>query len=145
MSPLPINHAMFLPMAVLALWTLQVLLLIPFARFKAARQGQVTAEDFRLGESSRVPDQVKLPNRNFMNLLEVPVLYYVASFVAVLIQQADALLLTLAWVYVALRIGHSAVHLSYNNVMHRLTLFACSNVVVAIMWWVLLYRLIMAR
>jgi hypothetical protein len=145
MSPLPINHAMLLPMAVLALWTLQVLLLIPFARFKAARQGQVTAEDFRLGESSRVPDQVKLPNRNFMNLLEVPVLYYMASLVAVLIQQADALMLTLAWAYVALRIGHSAVHLSYNNVMHRLALFACSNVVVAIMWWVLLYRLIMGR
>jgi len=50
--------------------------------------------------------------------------------------------MSLAWVYVALRIAHSLVHVSYNKVMHRLALFAISNVVVSVMWWVLLYRLV---
>lgn len=132
----------FLPMAVLALWTLTVLLLIPIARIKAAKQGHITAEDFRYGESERVPDAVRLPNRNFMNLLEVPVLFYVAGVVAHLTQHADTLITSLAWVYVALRIGHSLVHLSYNHVIHRLALFALSNVTISAMWWVLLYRLL---
>jgi hypothetical protein len=138
------HFTIFLPMAVLALWTLQVLLLIPMARFKAGRQRQITPEDFRYGESANVPDQVRLPNRNFMNLLEVPVLFYVASFVAFLTQHADGLILALCWAFVALRIAHSVVHLSYNKVMHRLVLFALSNVVVSVIWWVLLYRLLTA-
>jgi hypothetical protein len=132
----------FLPMAILALWTMHVL--IPFARFKAGRQGQVTAEDFRYGESERVPDAVRLPNRHFMNLLEVPVLFYVAGFMAFLTHNVDGLILGLSWAYVALRLGHSIVHLGHNNVMHRLTLFAVSNVVVSLIWWVLLYRLVTA-
>ena len=135
-------HTIFLPIAALALWTLTVLLLIPIARFKAGAQGHVNAGDFRYGESDRVPAHVKLPNRNFMNLLEVPVLFYLACVVAFLIQAVDPTLLTLAWVYVALRMGHSCVHLSYNNVMHRLTLFAISNVVVLNMWGVLSWRLL---
>lgn len=134
----------FLPMAILALWTLNVLLMIPIARFKAGKQGHVTIEDFRYGESERVPDAARLPNRNFMNLLEVPVLFYVAGFTAFLTQHADGLVMALAWTYVALRIGHSLVHLSYNNVVHRLSLFALSNVVVSGIWWVLLYRLLTA-
>ena len=141
MSP---TSPVFLPMAVLALWTMHVLLLIPIARFRAAGKGQVSVEDFRYGESERVPDAVRLPNRNFMNLLEVPVLFYVAGFTAFLTGHVDGLILGLAWGYVALRVGHSLVHLSYNNVFHRLSLFALSNVVVSVMWWVLLYRLLTA-
>lgn len=138
------HSPVFLPMAILALWTMHVLLMVPFARFRAARQGQVTAEDFRYGESERVPDAVRLPNRHFMNLLEVPVLFYVAGFMAFLTHNVDGLILGLSWAYVALRVGHSIVHLGHNNVMHRLTLFAISNVVVSLIWWVLLYRLVTA-
>jgi len=134
----------FLPMAILALWTMHVLLLVPFARFKAGKQGQITTDDFRYGESARVPDAVRLPNRNFMNLLEVPVLFYVAGFTAFLTNNVDSLIVGLAWAFLALRIGHSIVHLGYNNVMHRLTLFAISNVVISVIWWVLLYRMLTA-
>jgi hypothetical protein len=35
-------------------------------------------EDFKFGESARVPGNVSVPNRNLMNLLELPVLFYVA-------------------------------------------------------------------
>jgi hypothetical protein len=131
-------------MAILAIWTMMVLLLIPIARFRAGSKGQVNFEDFRYGESDRVPDSVRLPNRNFMNLLEVPVLFYVAGFMAFLTGHVDGLVMGLAWTYVALRLGHSVVHLSYNNVPHRLVLFAASNGVVAVMLWVLLYRLLTA-
>lgn len=139
---MPTSSPIFLPMAVLALWTMHVLILIPIARFKAGRQGQVTTDDFRYGESARVPDEVRLPNRNFMNLLEVPVLFYVAGFLAFLSGHVDGVIVNLAWLYVALRLAHSIVHISYNNVIHRLSLFAISNVVVSLMWWVLLYRLV---
>lgn len=141
---MPSASPIFLPMTALAIWTMLVLLLVPFHRFRAGSQGHVTFEDFRYGESERVPDGVRLPNRNFMNLLEVPVLFYVAGFMAFLTGRVDGLVMGLAWAYVALRVGHSIVHLSYNNVAHRLMLFAVSNVVVAVMLWVQLYRLLTA-
>jgi hypothetical protein len=40
----------------------------------------------------------------------------------------------LAWAYVALRIVHSAIHLTYNKVLHRLGVFALSNVVLVALW-----------
>jgi hypothetical protein len=59
-----------IPMFVLAGWTAFVLLLIPITRFTAAAQGKVGHKDFKLAESSRVPDWVVQPNRNYMNLLD---------------------------------------------------------------------------
>ena len=61
----------------LAVWTALVLLLIPVARFRAVSRGEVTVADFKLGESSAVPFAVSIPNRNYMNLLEAPALFYV--------------------------------------------------------------------
>lgn len=137
MTPYPI----LLPVATLALWTLLVLLLVPIARFKAGAKGQVDFDDFKLGESSRVPAETRVPNRVFMNLLEVPVLFYLACLVAVITQQATHLQLILAWAFVALRVAHSLIYLSYNHVPHRLTAFAAANGVVAVMWVLILVRL----
>ncbi len=133
-----------LPLAALALWTLTVLLLIPIARFRGGLAGQVTFDDFRYGESDRVPSHISVPNRVYMNLLEAPVLFYAASLTAFVSGQADHLLLVLAWVYVALRVLHALIYLTYNHVVHRLTVFAVSNVVVSAMWLIVGWRLLPA-
>jgi hypothetical protein len=114
--------------------TFTVLLMIPIARFRAAFAGKVTAADFAFGESLRVPPETALPNRNYMNLLEVPVLFYVACLTLYVTSTADRTALVIAWAYVGLRALHSMIHLSYNNVVHRLTVFAVSNVVLAVLW-----------
>lgn len=124
----------FAPMGVLAFMTQAVLLLIPIRRFRAGAAGHVTADDFKLGESARVPDHVALPNRAVMNLLELPILFYVASLMFYVSGQVTPLVLGIAWTYVALRIAHSAVHLTYNKVMHRLIPFALSNLVLTVYW-----------
>jgi hypothetical protein len=123
-----------LPVAALVAWTFAVLLLIPFERVRAVMRKQVLADDFKFGESSKVPPRVGLPNRNYMNLLEIPVLFYVACIVLYVVQAVEPTALALAWIYVGLRIAHSMVHLSYNNVVHRLSLFAASNLVLMVIW-----------
>jgi hypothetical protein len=125
---------MLAPMVALVGLTFLVLLSIPFARFRAALRGRVAVEDFRYGESAQVPVDVRLPNRNYMNLLELPVLFYVLGLVLYVSGRVDDAFVTLAWVYVGLRAIHSLVHLSYNNVIHRLSVFAASNVLLAFMW-----------
>lgn len=135
------DNAVLFPMLALVGWTFMVLMLIPLKRFGAARKRQVTAEDFKFGESKNVPPEVSIPNRNYMNLLEIPLLFHVVCLTLYLTKTADALALSLAWAYVALRVAHSLVHLSYNQVYHRLTLFAVSNFVLVTIWLRLLLAL----
>jgi hypothetical protein len=125
------------PMGALAALTFLVLLLIPIARFRAAFAGKVTAKDFELGESQRVPGRVSLPNRNLMNLLEMPVLFYVLCLICLVTHRVDPVIATGAWIYVGLRVLHTLVHITYNNVFHRLAVYATSNALLVLMWvWV---------
>jgi len=122
------------PMMALAALTFVVLLLIPYARLRAAGRGRVTAADFRYGESANVPGDVSLPNRNLMNLLELPLLFYIGCLALYVTDTVDTVAVVLAWAYVALRILHSAIHLTYNNVFHRLSAFAASNLLLVALW-----------
>jgi hypothetical protein len=126
--------AILYPMFALALLTIIVLSCIPFARFGAAKRGEVNKGDFRYGESPRVPGKVSLPNRNLMNLLELPVLFYVVCIVLYATDTVSAAAVGLAWSFVAARVLHSVIHLTYNNVMHRLAAFTASNFVLVALW-----------
>lgn len=126
--------AILYPLFALAAWTFGVLSILPVVRIRAARRGEVRASDFRLGESASVPDSVRLPNRNYMNLLELPVLFYVVCLMLFMVRGVTPAALALAWGYVALRVIHSLIHLGYNNVLHRLVAFSTSNVVLVALW-----------
>ena len=122
------------PMFALAGWTAFVLVLVPIVRFTAAAQGKVEQKDFRLADSSRVPEWVARPTRNYMNLLELPVLFYTITLLLVITQQATPAMHILAWAYVGLRIAHSLFHLIVNQVIVRFVIFAASNLVLLALW-----------
>lgn len=130
------------PVFALAAWTGCVLLLIPFFRIRAVRRREVRGADFRLGESAAVPDAVRIPNRNYMNLLEVPVLFYVVCLLIYVAVLPSPVAIWLAWTYVVLRMLHSVVHLTYNHVVQRLLIFAASNCVLLALWVVAATRLV---
>ncbi|MCE1182779.1 MAG: MAPEG family protein [Rhodocyclales bacterium] len=128
------QDSIFLPVLALVGWTLLVLLLIPYRRFRALFAGRVTAEDFRCGESDAVPADVRQPNRMFMNLLEMPVLFYLLALILYITGNVDAFAVVLGWIYFALRVAHSLISLTYNHVFQRFLVFAFSNIVVLILW-----------
>src|SRR5438128_325290 len=135
------QEAILTPMTAQVALTFLVLLQIPLRRFRAAFAGKVHADDFKFGESGNVPNDVSIPNRNLMNLLEMPILFYVACLTLYVTRMGDSTALVLAWLYVGLRAAHSIVHLSYNKVTHRLAVFAMSNGVLALLWvrWALMH------
>lgn len=128
------QHLIFQPIGALGFLTFLVLMIIPVRRFAAGRKGLVKVSDFTFGESANVPGEVSIPNRNLMNLLELPVLFYVICLMYDIAGKVDLWILSLAWIYVALRVVHSAIHLTYNDVHHRLAVFAASNVVLLVSW-----------
>ena len=134
MNTPPTTAALLAPVFALVAWTFCILLLIGFRRVTAGFEGRVSPREYALGESDKVPPSIRLPNRNYMNLLELPLLFYVAMLLALVTGTGTALLISLAWVYVALRVLHSLIHITYNHVLHRFLAFATSNFVLLAMW-----------
>ncbi|MGH6871028.1 MAG: MAPEG family protein [Rhizomicrobium sp.] len=118
------SNLILAPMGALAALTFFVLLAVPALRM--SRSGRQDSAD------GDIPGG--LANPNFADLLEMPVLFYVVCLMLYVSQRVDMNFLWLAWIYVALRAAHSAVHLSYDNLRHRMALFALSNFAVFAMW-----------
>ena len=79
---------------------------------------------------------------NFRNLFELPVLFYLALVVAVQTAQVTLVTLALAWTFVALRVAHSAIHCTYNKVIHRFYAYFCGGVVLWALWAALTWGLL---
>ena len=129
-----LQDMIFAPMGVLALITFTSLGMIPLRRFRAVRAGQLTSADFKLGESPAVPPHVAVANRAYMNSLEIPVLFYVGALMYFVAGRTDPTTMAIAWAYVALRGAHALIHVTYNNVIHRMIAFALSNFVLMAFW-----------
>lgn len=81
---------------------------------------------------------------NFRNLFELPVLLYLALTVAAATSLGDGVVLTLAWIFVATRVAHSAIHCGYNRVMHRFAVYIAGALVLWLLWAYLAWGLLHA-
>lgn len=79
---------------------------------------------------------------NLRNLFELPVLFYAAALIAAFAGLATLVLLVLAWLFVALRIAHSAIHCTYNKVMHRFVAYLAGGIVLWLLWAYLAFLLL---
>ena len=81
---------------------------------------------------------------NFRNLFEVPVLFYALVAVALAVGPVPGWLAVGAWLFVLLRYLHSAIHCSYNRVMHRFAVYGLSLAVLALLWAAYLVKVLLA-
>src|SRR5688500_9879812 len=95
-------ETIFLPVTALALWTGFILAITGYRRISAVVAKRLRQSDFRLSESSNVPENIVVCNRNLMNLLEMPVLFYVVSLSLYVTRHVDATVVALAWLYLGL-------------------------------------------
>ena len=74
------------------------------------------------------------PADNFRNLFELPVLFYALVAVALATRHMPTWLCVGAWGFVLLRYVHSAIHCTYNKVMHRLLVFLAGFALLVVIW-----------
>ena len=121
-------------MFVLVILTMVIMVLTARVRIESVQSGTVPQSYYSLMEGHDIPDFVAKTTRNFNNLFEVPTLFYAGGAVYLALDQAGQLPIISAWIFVAARVIHSIIHLSYNNVLHRLVIFAIGNLSVLVMW-----------
>ncbi len=126
---------MFYPMFAMVILTFLVAFYMLGLRIMAVRQRKVSLGYFRLNTgASEPPAPVLAATRHYSNLFELPLLFYITCLLAMVIGFQSALLVTCAWVFVISRVVHTVIHLSYNNVLHRLIAFLVGAACILIMW-----------
>src|ERR1700680_1785740 len=65
------------------------------------------------------PPEVSNPSDNLKNLFEIPVIFYALALYLFVTAQVDGVYVTVAWIFVAFRALHSAVHCTAHIVMLR--------------------------
>ena len=94
--------------------------------------------------ASQLLQNVSGPSDNLINLFELPVLFYAGTILLYVTGHSDGIYLALAWAFVLLRAVHSFIHCTYNRVIHRLSIYLLSSVVLWTMWIRLALQVIFA-
>ena len=122
------------PMFALVVLTFVIGFSTGISRLISAKKGHVDRRYFKLLSGYAPPDYIVQLSRNFSNLLEVPVLFYALCIIILVLGINNSLMIGFAWAFVALRIVHSFIHVTYNNPIHRFLAFLLSSSIVLIMW-----------
>jgi hypothetical protein len=90
------------------------------------------------------PDEEKKVANNLRNQYEAPVLFYVLCGVATYVGVTPIGMTILAWLFVASRVVHTAIHATSNNLPMRAFVFAIGVTILVVMWIVIVLRLLAA-
>lgn len=123
------------PVVAMLLLTAVVWVVLFIRRLSYMAGQKIDAEQMQTPQQtlSLLPDDINAPANNFKNLFEVPVLFYVVSLCAAMLNSVDAMMLNCAWGFVLLRVIHSVIHCTYNRVMHRFMAYMGSCLLLGVM------------
>ena len=125
------------PAAVLVLWSLVMLFWMAGTRLPAIKKAGSGLGEAKPGGRGQdlegvIPDQVQWKAHNYAHLMEQPTIFYPAVIILA-IMGAGAVDVTLAWIYVGLRIVHSVYQATVNKVPVRFLIFVVSSIVMVIL------------
>ena len=135
-------QAILLPLFVQVALTLFLLFWTGRARVAAVRRGDVHPRDVALRQPNWPKQETQIANA-YHNQLELPVLFYVLTILAIITRHADLLFVVLAWLFVVLRLVHVYVHITSNRLAQRFAVFAAGAVVLALMWAIFILRILL--
>jgi hypothetical protein len=121
-------------MFAMVMLTFAVMVITLRARVRAVGKGEIPMSYFSLMSGADIPERIIKTSRHFNNLFEMPVIFYAGCLAYLATDMTDPMPINLAWAFVAARVVHSIIHLSYNNVMHRLVVFGIANLCLLGMW-----------
>lgn len=128
---------MLAPAAMLALWSMMMLLWMAGTRFpalaKVSDKRQLAKRGIR-GDAldDILPDKVQWKAHNYNHLMEQPTVFYAVVMIHAFVGGGELEIL-LAWVYVGLRVIHSLWQSLVNIVLVRIGLFVLSSITLMIL------------
>jgi hypothetical protein len=128
-----VDYRLLAPGAVLALWTLVMLLWLAATRFPAIAKTGMDVKAAPPGGRGQdleaiLPPNVNWKSHNYTHLLEQPTLFYAVITFLTLAGGVTQLTISLAWAYTGIRVVHSLYQSLVNVVMVRFAIFVLSTI-----------------
>jgi hypothetical protein len=128
----------FVPFVGMLLLTLFVWVLMLQRRVAGMRETGI--EPKVRADLDRLPATAVNASANFQNLFELPVVFYACVLALHQLGWIDAIHTVCAFGFFLFRVVHTAIHCTYNHVMHRFTAYAVASAFL----WVMVLRLAFA-
>ena len=122
------------PVVALVVLTAIVGLMMVVYRNVALIRGAASGRYFRTFTADMPAEWVERPTRTYMNLLELPVLFYVVCLLMLTTGKFDSVQVSLAWVFVITRYVHALIYIGFNYVPLRFTAFLTGVFTLALIW-----------
>jgi hypothetical protein len=127
-------HAVLQPILALVGLTGLVWVLMVVYRNLAFIRGMTSERYFQTYTVDAPAEWVERPTRAFMNLLEVPVLFYVVCLLMLMRSQTDSVQVALAWLFVSTRYVHAFIYIAFNYIPLRFVSYASGVITLGLMW-----------
>jgi hypothetical protein len=123
------------PLLALVLWSFVMWAWLYVTRLPAMVRNKIVPDPSHTYEqfNARLPAQVRWKADNYNHLMEQPTLFYAVTLTLALLGAGTGLNVTLAWLYVALRVVHSLVQAIVNVILLRFAIFMVASVVLLVM------------
>ena len=122
-----------LPVFVLVGLTFALLISMAGARRNALVNKETKIKDIVLGQQNWPVRATQIGNC-FKNQFEMPVLFYALIALALLLRQADNVIVILSWVFVVTRLVHAGIFVTSNDLNRRSLAWFAGVLVLFIMW-----------
>jgi hypothetical protein len=137
------DAALFLPVLAQVAITAVLGAATAVARWTAAGKREVLVKDIALGQLNW-PKRCQQISNAFNNQWESPTLLYAGVAFAMIAGEGGALLVGLAWAYVATRLVHAGIYVTTNYIPHRFAAFLTGFAALLAFWVVLAARVVVA-
>jgi hypothetical protein len=134
-----LQQALLLPVFLHVLMTIGLGVAAAQARRKALLTGRARMKEVVI-DSRAYPDDVRKLGNNYDNQFQLPMLWYAGVAFTLVLGIADSVLVALSWAFLALRIGHSLVHVGRNQLVRRFYVFTVGAVILTAYWLWLAYK-----
>ena len=134
--PAPVLQAAALiqPVVALVVLTAIVFLLMVAYRNVALIRRAASLRYFQTYTADQPDERVERPARAYMNLLELPVLFYAVCLFMLATGKFDSIQVSLAWIFVMARYVHAFVHIGFNFVPLRFAALLAGAITLAVIW-----------
>ncbi|WP_448569063.1 MAPEG family protein [Thalassotalea ganghwensis] len=129
-----LSQKVLAPVAVLVLWTFIIGFRMFCHRIAEMKRCKISPDSIALSQTRSARLKDSRASDNYNHLFEQPILFYVLSVTVVLVQYVPTGYLLMAWSFVILRVIHSIIQCTINNVMWRFSIFMVSYVLLGFMW-----------
>jgi len=128
------NAAILYPIAMQLVLIAIVAFLTVMMRRKGAFAGDIKVSRFKTMNLEGIDEKYVTPGNSYNNQFQMPMLFIIFVLFALQLEQVDTFFICASWAFVALRYAHAYIHLTYNNVIHRLMCFGSGVLILFVCW-----------